>query len=89
MITPEEDLSPRGETSSAFVVKQWVLLKGSADCGKENERKKRVIVDGDLGIVYDESSVNLTCHTSDWVIDLGASFHVTAHCDYFMMVRKS
>ena len=24
------------------------------------------IVDGDLDIIYDESSVNLTFHTSDW-----------------------
>ena len=35
-----------------------------------------------MDIVYDESFVNLTCYTSDWVIDLGASFHVTAHRDY-------
>ena len=48
-------------------------------------RKKNtiVIVDGDMSIVYDESSLNLTRCTSHWVIDLGASFHITAHCDYF------
>ena len=32
---------------------------------------------------YDDSSINPTCHTNDWVIDSGASFHVIAHCDYF------
>ena len=36
-----------------------------------------------MSIVYDDSSINLTCHTSDWVIDSGASFHVIAHRDYF------
>ena len=36
-----------------------------------------------MNIVYDESSINLTCYTSDWVIDSSASFHVTAHHDYF------
>ena len=39
-------------------------------------------VDGDIAIVYDVRFINLTCHTSDWVIDLGVSFHVIAHCDY-------
>ena len=36
-----------------------------------------------MGIVYDESLVNLFCHISDWVIDSGASFFITAHHDYF------
>ena len=95
MITPGEDLSPRGETSSAFIVRKWATLKKSVDCGKENRRKKNgdaqkndkentaAIVDGDMGIVYNESFVNLTCHTSDWVIDSSALFHITAHRDYF------
>ena len=47
------------------------------------------IIDGDLGIVYDESLVNLTCHTSNWVIDSGDSFHVTPHCDYFTSYANS
>ena len=95
MITPEEDLSSRRKVWSAFIVRKWVTSKGSVDCGKENRRKKNgdakkndkentaAIIDGDLGNVYDESSVNLTCHTTDWVTDSGASFYVTAHCDYF------
>lgn len=36
-----------------------------------------------MDIVYNKSSVNLTCHTSDWVIDSSASFHVDVHRDYF------
>ena len=31
---------------------------------------------------WSHCSINLTYHTRNWVIDLGASFH-TAHCDYF------
>ena len=57
--------------------------KKKSDGQKNDEQNTAAIIDGDLGIVYDESLVNLTCHTSDWVIDLGASFHVTAHRDYF------
>lgn len=44
MIALEEDLSPRGETSSAFIVRKWVTLKKSVDCEKENRRKKRVML---------------------------------------------
>ena len=69
-------------------------IKRVLDCGKENRRKKSdvqkndkenaaTIVDGDFSIVYAISLVNLSCHTSDWVIDSGASFYVTAHRDYF------
>ena len=38
-----------------------------------------------MGIIYNESSVNLSCHTSDWMIDSGVSFRVTAHRDYFTL----
>ena len=53
------------------------MLKRSVDCGKENIRKKKddsqkndkeniaATIDVDLGIIYDESSKNLTCHTND------------------------
>ena len=44
MITLEEDLSPRGETSSAFIVRKLVTLKGSVDYRKENMRKKIVML---------------------------------------------
>ena len=32
-----------------------------------------------MNIVYDEKFVNLTCHTSDWMIDSSSQFHVTTH----------
>ena len=44
IITLEEDLSPRGKTSSAFIVKKWVTLKGRVDFRKENRRKKIVML---------------------------------------------
>ena len=44
MITLEEDLSHRGETSSVFIVKKWVTLKGSVDYEEENKRKKKVML---------------------------------------------
>ena len=39
------------------------------------------IIDGDMSIVYNESSVNLICRTSDRVIDSGTSFHDTTYHD--------
>ncbi|KAH9782592.1 Pectin lyase-like superfamily protein [Citrus sinensis] len=57
--------------------------KEKGDAQKNDKDNIAAIVDGHMCIVYDECSVNLTCHTSDWVIDLGASLHVTARRDYF------
>ena len=57
--------------------------KKKGDTQKNDKQNIVVIVDSDLSIVYDESLVNFTCHTSDWVINLDASFHVTAYRDYF------
>ena len=50
---------------------------------KNDKENTATIVDGDLCIVYNESSTILTCHTSDWLIYLSDSFHITAHRDYF------
>ena len=36
------------------------------DAQKNDKENTATIVDGNLCIVYDESSVNLTFHTSDW-----------------------
>ena len=44
MITPKEDLNPREETLSAFIVRKWVTLKGNVDCGKENRLKEMVML---------------------------------------------
>ena len=57
--------------------------KENGDAQKNDNQDTTAIVNGDINIVYDESTMNLTCHTCDWVIDLGASLHVTVHHDYF------
>ena len=55
--------------------------------GQKNDKENiATIIDSDLGIVYDESLVNLTCHINNWVIDSGILSHVTAHRDYFTMI---
>ena len=41
------------------------LAKENGNAKKNDKENATAIVDGDLDIVYDESSVNLTCHTSD------------------------
>jgi len=37
----------------------------------------------DLVIVYDENLINVACDDSSWVVDSGASFHVTSRKDFF------
>ena len=58
-------------------------VKEKGDGKKNDTENTAAVIDGDMGIVYDDRSINLTSHTSNWVINLGASFHVTAHRDYF------
>lgn len=36
-----------------------------------------------MSIIYSKNSVNLTYHTSDWVINSGVLFHVFVHHNYF------
>lgn len=53
------------------------------DDQKDDKENTTAIIDGNMGIVYGESSVILTWHTSDWVIDLSDLFHITTHYNYF------
>ncbi|KAK0604498.1 hypothetical protein LWI29_016259 [Acer saccharum] len=55
---------------------------------KGEEKKKGIghvatTADGDVCIFMEHDSVNLTCQNSHWVVDSGASYHVTSHRDYF------
>jgi hypothetical protein len=34
-------------------------------------------------IICDEDSINLACHDSTWIIDLGAPYHVIPRHDFF------
>ena len=39
--------------------------------------------DGEVVIVFENVSINLTNYEYEWVVDSTASFHVTPHRDYF------
>ena len=34
-------------------------------------------------VTWDEGCISFADHDSDWIVDSGASFHVTAHGEYF------
>ena len=52
--------------------------------GKKKEKETNAVTaEGDATIVYEDDCVNLTSQESVWVIDSGASFHVTPHGDFF------
>ena len=48
----------------------------------KNENKETNAI-GDIMIVTDDGCVSLATQDSNWVIDSGASFHVTSHSDFF------
>ncbi|KAG5549867.1 hypothetical protein RHGRI_014986 [Rhododendron griersonianum] len=50
---------------------------------KKQENTTAVSSDGELVVVCDESCVNLVSQDTNWVIDSGASFHVTSRADFF------
>ena len=43
--------------------------KKNGNAQKNGKENFVAIIDSDMNIVYDEKFVNLTCHTSDWMID--------------------
>ena len=64
--------------------KECRLWKREQGEGKKDEKETNTVAtEGDVVIVCDDSYVSLACQESDWVIDSGASFHVTAHGDFF------
>ena len=50
---------------------------------KEKKETNAISAEGDIMIVTDDDCVNLATQGSNWVIDSGASFHVTSHSDFF------
>ncbi|KAF7129820.1 hypothetical protein RHSIM_Rhsim10G0014000 [Rhododendron simsii] len=50
---------------------------------KKQENTTAVSSDGELVVVCDETCVNLVSQDTNWVIDFGASFHVTSRADFF------
>lgn len=57
-------------------------------CSENDKENTAAIVDGDMWIIYYESSVNFIYYTSDWVNNSGASFYVIAYCGYFTSYTK-
>lgn len=39
-------------------------------------------------VFCDDGHVNITCQDSDWIIDSGASYHVTPHRNFFSNYSK-
>ena len=50
---------------------------------KENKETNTIADEGDIMIVTDDGCVSFATQDSNWVIDSGASFHVTSHSDFF------
>ena len=59
------------------------LEKEQNDVKKENKETTAIAAEGDIMIVTDDGCVSLVTQDSTWVIDSGASFHVTSHSDFF------
>ena len=50
---------------------------------EKKQNDTAVVTDGELMIIRDDASVNLIGQDMDWVIDSGASFHVTSQAGFF------
>jgi hypothetical protein len=61
------------------------LKRENKEKGKETKNDDRIATTtaGDFFTVYDDEVVNLACHETSWVIDSGASTHVTSQRDLF------
>ena len=56
---------------------------------KENKETNAIAAEGDIMIMTGDGCVNLATQDSNWVIDSGASFHVSSHSDFFTSYRIS
>ena len=90
-------LNPRVELFVITVTSQVILI-GSAEKWNETSQKKEhsteskskeknttalAISDDDLLFIGDKECLNVACVDCNWVIDSGASYHLTPHQDYF------
>ena len=60
-----------------------IWKKEQYDMKNENKETNAIAAEGDIMIVTDDDCVSLATQDSNWVIDYGASFHVTSHSDFF------
>ncbi|KAK8997629.1 hypothetical protein V6N11_012178 [Hibiscus sabdariffa] len=74
-----------------FHIKKYCFkLKRENKCGgdkhdrnDEEKSERTVITREDLLVICDKNLVNLACNETSWVIDTGASIHVTSRRDFF------
>lgn len=66
------------------------LKRENKEKGKEiqnndgkNDNRVATTTSGDFFTVYDDDVINFACHETSWVIDSGASTHVTSRQDFF------
>ena len=75
---------PGHKQSQCRLWKKEQKQKGEA---KKEGANTAAAADGDVTIICDVNSVNLTCQDSHWVVDSGASYHVTSRRDVFSTYR--
>ena len=66
-----------------------IWKKEQNEMKKENKETNTIVVEGDIMIVTDDGCISLVTQDNNWVIDSGASFHVTSHSDFFTSYRTS
>ena len=66
-----------------------IWKKEQYDVKKENKETNAIAAEGDIMIVTNDGCVSLATQDSNWVIDSGASFHVTSHSDFFTSYKTS
>lgn len=65
------------------MIKECRILKREQKNKKNETEANTISNDGDVEIVFDNAYVNLAFQDTDWVIDSGASYHVTSHAEFF------
>ncbi|KAK8589424.1 hypothetical protein V6N12_023821 [Hibiscus sabdariffa] len=79
----------RGETKKKMArveIKAERENKGGGDKHDRNDEEKSerdAVTREDLLVICDKNLVNLACNETSWVIDIGASIHVTSRRDFF------
>ncbi|KAG8369441.1 hypothetical protein BUALT_Bualt14G0014000 [Buddleja alternifolia] len=56
---------------------------GNNENKKDDKDTTAVATDGDVVIIFDDAYVSSSCQETDWIIDSGASYHITPHRDMF------
>ena len=66
-----------------------IWKKEQNEIKKENKKTNTIVAEGDIMIMTDDGCISLVTQYNNWVIDSGASFHVTSHSDFFTSYKTS